>query len=200
MDLTLDTSTPHLSMSSGRDGKVATFISSEPRKGNRHLVEGWTAVRRAFPGLPDDLRHIYCTTGPGSFTGVRTGLAFIRGLAIGRAIRLHPVSTLFAMSLGCPDQGLILPLMPAGRDLWYAALYSRSVRLTQKIAPRAVPGRALVRMGRGARVVVLPGMENPPPGALLLTEPLSRILYDHRSLCGPPARAFHPLYLISPYD
>ena len=200
MDLALDTSTPYLSMTAGRDGVISSFISSEPRKGNRHLVEGWTTVRGAFPHHPGGLRNIYLTTGPGSFTGVRTGIAFIQGLAMGRATSLHPVSTLFAMALGCPEKGLILPLLPAGRDFWYAALYARSARMAQKTAPCAIPGRALARMGRNARIVVLPGTGNPPPGAFVLTEPLSRILYDHRNLCGPPARVLHPIYLKSPYD
>jgi tRNA threonylcarbamoyl adenosine modification protein YeaZ len=200
MDLTLDTSTPHLSMSSGRGGRVATFVSTEPRKGNRHLVEGWSAVCRAFPGLPGDLRHIYCTTGPGSFTGVRTGLAFIQGLAVGRAVRLHPVSTLFAMALGCPDEELILPLLPAGRDLWYAALFSRSGSLTQKTAPNVISGRALARMPRRARRVVLPDTQNAPPDALPLDEPLSLVLYNGRSQCGPPSRTLRPIYLKSLYD
>ena len=62
--------------------------------------------------------------GPGSFTGVRIGVAAAKGFAWGREIPCYGVSTLEAMarSLGIYD-GFICPVMDARRSQVYNALF-----------------------------------------------------------------------------
>ncbi len=62
--------------------------------------------------------------GPGSFTGIRIGVAAAKGLAWGRQIPCYGVSTLEAMaeSLGVWD-GYVLPVMDARRNQVYNALF-----------------------------------------------------------------------------
>lgn len=45
-----------------------------------------------------DLHHIYCTVGPGSFTGVRIGLAFAKGLEIAASCKLYGVSSFILLA------------------------------------------------------------------------------------------------------
>jgi tRNA threonylcarbamoyladenosine biosynthesis protein TsaB len=47
---------------------------------------------------PKDLTHIGVTLGPGSFTGLRIGLSFAKGLAAGVGIQLKGISTLEALA------------------------------------------------------------------------------------------------------
>ena len=73
----------------------------------------------------DDIDMFACTTGPGSFTGVRIGVATIKGLAYGRGKPCVGVSTLHALaynSIMC--DGLLCPVMNARRMQVYNALFS----------------------------------------------------------------------------
>ncbi len=47
-----------------------------------------------------DVKQIAVTRGPGSFTGVRVGLAFARGLAVGRNLPVTGITTLQALACG----------------------------------------------------------------------------------------------------
>lgn len=72
-----------------------------------------------------DIEAVAVAAGPGSFTGVRIGVAAAKGLAWGREISCFGVSTLESMArqLGAFD-GYILPVMDARRGQVYNALFS----------------------------------------------------------------------------
>lgn len=62
--------------------------------------------------------------GPGSFTGVRIGVAAAKGFAWGREIPCYGVSTLEAMAMGLGIwQGYVCPVMDARRNQVYHALF-----------------------------------------------------------------------------
>ena len=71
-----------------------------------------------------DVTDVAVAAGPGSFTGVRIGVAAAKGFAWGRQLPLHGVSTLEAMarSLGIWE-GYICPVMDARRSQVYNALF-----------------------------------------------------------------------------
>lgn len=65
-----------------------------------------------------------CTTGPGSFTGVRMGVSTVKGLALAMGKPIVGVSTLETLAMNAfPTPGLICPLLDARRDQVYAGLY-----------------------------------------------------------------------------
>ena len=62
--------------------------------------------------------------GPGSFTGVRIGVAAAKGFAWGREVPCYGVSTLEAMALSLGEyQGYVCPVMDARRSQVYNALF-----------------------------------------------------------------------------
>lgn len=72
----------------------------------------------------NDLTGVAVAAGPGSFTGVRIGVAAAKGLAWGKELPCWGVSTLEAMALGLGVQdGYILPTMDARRAQVYTALF-----------------------------------------------------------------------------
>src|SRR5690348_5041050 len=76
-----------------------------------------------------ELDRLAVTTGPGTFTGQRVGLAFMRGLRIALKRPLIGITTLHAMAAAAMEQtgtSLGASLHDAKRDEVYAALYSRN--------------------------------------------------------------------------
>ena len=73
---------------------------------------------------PQKVEAVAVAEGPGSFTGVRIGVAAAKGFAWGSDIPCYGVSTLEAMALGLGIyQGYICPVMDARRSQVYNALF-----------------------------------------------------------------------------
>ena len=73
---------------------------------------------------PADVQAVAVAAGPGSFTGVRIGVAAAKGFAWGKELPCYGVSTLEAMAehLGI-WQGYVCPVMDARRSQVYNALF-----------------------------------------------------------------------------
>jgi tRNA threonylcarbamoyladenosine biosynthesis protein TsaB len=69
-----------------------------------------------------DLEAIAVGVGPGTFTGLRIGIATARALANARGLLLRPVSSLAALAQGI-DAELRLPLIDARRGELFGALH-----------------------------------------------------------------------------
>jgi tRNA threonylcarbamoyladenosine biosynthesis protein TsaB len=76
------------------------------------LLEDVDALLRQAGAHPSDLDRLAVGLGPGSFTGVRIGLAVARGLALSLELPGSGVSTLAALAAGAPDA---LPVIDAKR-------------------------------------------------------------------------------------
>jgi tRNA threonylcarbamoyladenosine biosynthesis protein TsaB len=78
-----------------------------------------------------------CTTGPGSFTGVRIGVSTIKGLALATGKPIVGVSTLEALAMNAfPSRRLICPLVDALKNQVYAGLYRMGLDgLPEAVAP-----------------------------------------------------------------
>ena len=73
---------------------------------------------------PADIQAVAVAAGPGSFTGVRIGVAAAKGFAWGKELPCYGVSTLEAMALQLGAwQGYVLPVMDARRSQVYNALF-----------------------------------------------------------------------------
>jgi tRNA threonylcarbamoyladenosine biosynthesis protein TsaB len=92
-----------------------------------HTVELAPAVSeilRRIQGNPADIKVLAVATGPGSFTGLRIGLAFAKGLCLARHLPLIGIPTLDIVAAAQPVQPLELAaVLQAGRSRlavgWY---------------------------------------------------------------------------------
>lgn len=93
-----------------------------------------TAMRR-----PADLGCVAVGRGPGTFTGLRVGLALAQGIASGLGIRAVGVGSLRAMAAAAPSEmpGNRWPILDARRGELFVACFGRDGR--EVLAPRAVP-------------------------------------------------------------
>lgn len=73
---------------------------------------------------PDDIDLFAVSIGPGSFTGLRIGVATVKGLAFGRDTAAIGVSTLEALAENLASfSGILCPVMNARRGQVYTALF-----------------------------------------------------------------------------
>ena len=96
---------------------------------------------------PSQVEGIAVAAGPGSFTGVRIGVAAAKGFAWGAQLPCWGVSTLEAMALNLGiHNGYVLPVMDARRAQVYNALFqAREGKLTRLCPDRAI---SLEELGR----------------------------------------------------
>src|SRR5438552_2224461 len=85
------------------------------------------------------IEAIAVSVGPGSFTGVRVGLATAKGMILGTQAALIGVSTLEALAAGCARrQAIVCALLDAGRGEVYTGLYQYTNAGFQQLCPEAV--------------------------------------------------------------
>ncbi len=111
--------------------------------GNTHsqtLLPMIESVLRSAEWTVDDVELFAVSQGPGSFTGVRIGIATIKGLAFGKNIPCAGVSTLDALAYNLRYlNGIICPVMNARRAQVYNALFScKDGQLTRLCPDRAI--------------------------------------------------------------
>ena len=123
------------------------------------LLEDVDALLRQGGAHPRDLDALAIGIGPGSFTGVRIGLAVARGLALSLDLRGGGVSTLAALAAGAPGA---LPVIDAKRKEVFTLVDGEPAVLT----PDAVRGSLCVGDGavRYRDVLEANGAEIPPDG------------------------------------
>ncbi len=71
----------------------------------------------------DDVKRVMVTVGPGSFSGLRTGVAFCQGLCFSGKRNLYGVTTLQALACfaGTPDEKVAV-IIRARNGFWYLRL------------------------------------------------------------------------------
>lgn len=109
------------------------FVGISIDAGFRHAERVMTAVEYcvAEAGLDArDLDLLACPAGPGSFTGLRIGLATVKGLSLGLSRPFVTVPTLDAIAADWEGAaGVIVPVLDAKRSRFYFAVYAHGQRM-----------------------------------------------------------------------
>jgi tRNA threonylcarbamoyladenosine biosynthesis protein TsaB len=150
--LGLDTSTPAASACVLRaDGEAFEVAPPAERLGRppAHATELMPAVAEVMERAGADwadLDAIAVGVGPGTFTGLRIGIATARALATAAELPLRRVSSLAALAAGI-EGSLRLPLIDARRGEVFAALFDGERELWPPFA--ASPEELVARVGQG---------------------------------------------------
>jgi len=139
---------------------------------------------------PTELKRIAVGTGPGSFTGLRMGLAAARALGLALDLRVGGVSTLDALAAGAPGA---LPVIDARRKEVFTVIDGDPVAIgPDRLSNSLLQGRVCVGDGavRYREILEAAGAEIPPDG--------SPLHVPHARLHARLARDFGPAELVEP--
>jgi tRNA threonylcarbamoyladenosine biosynthesis protein TsaB len=188
--LAFDLATSVVSTALVRDGEALAERVSKPRS----VLEDIDLLLREGGVEPAQLDALAVGTGPGSFTGVRIGLATARALAFALDLPAAGISTLDALAAGAPGT---VPVIDAKRGEVFALLEGEA-RCLRPDELDFAPGTVLV--GDGAlryRASLEEQSGVIPPDESDQHVPRARF---HASLARAfgPAEAIQPIYLRVP--
>ncbi len=190
--LALDSCLGACSAALSRDGVSLDWISEPMTRGHQERLAPMIADLMTAKGLSfADLDRIGVTVGPGSFTGLRVGLAFAKGLALALDRPCVGVGTLEALAAAPPTNGACAALIDAGRGRIYLQMFDGGT---------AISGPDVLSVGEAiARLV-----EAFPSGDVRLTGPgvgLVAAALPRATVCGraaPDPRAVAQLAAAAP--
>ncbi len=112
--LSLDSAGPGCSATLVTDGQVVTELRQKAERGQAALLTTMARDCLADAGLQaTQLDLVAVTVGPGSFTGIRGGIALAQGIALAAGIEVIGVTVGEALADSLPQLG--------GRQLWVAS-------------------------------------------------------------------------------
>ena len=180
MVLAMDTSTMVSSVAVARPDRVLAELTAETRYTHSEtLVVNIEEVLRLADVKREEISAVAVSLGPGSFTGLRIGLAAAKATAYALSIPLVGVPTLEVLAAAFPSPGAVVaPLIDAQKGNAYFALYRFTEQglVCEKEAAVASPSEIVAAIaeekgtvtiaGDFARRMKAKGMELPKNAAL----------------------------------
>ena len=120
-DLIVDTSRKGISMALCADSVYEEIV--DPSGKGEVLSASLDALLTKVGATLDDVKRVMVTVGPGSFSGLRTGVAFCQGLCFSGKRDLYGVTTLQALACfaGSADESVAV-VIRARNGFWYLRL------------------------------------------------------------------------------
>ncbi len=122
--LAIDTSTEVCSVAiQTRDGTIIDATHSQSTHHAQAILPLIEQILAKANLVLTDIQDIAVTVGPGSFTGVRAGIATAQGLAYGLDVPVMPIGTLDLVALGTHRKGLVHVILDARMQQFYVASF-----------------------------------------------------------------------------
>ncbi len=130
--LVIDTSGPVCGTAVMDETKVYSEFAAQNR--NTHSTSLMPMIEAALNAAGTDVKGldaVAAVTGPGSFTGVRIGVATAKGLAHGAGLPCIPVDALEALAVSAGEfDGIVCPIQDARAGQVYGAAFRQGERLS----------------------------------------------------------------------
>ncbi len=137
--LAVDTATRSLSVAvSDEGGVLSETLVHNRRTHSQTLMPAVDRVLAAAGLTAADIDAYAVVVGPGSFTGLRIGLAAVKGMAFAAGAPVVGVSSLAALAEGFYAAPLVCPLLDARKNEVYTACYRFNGDRMEETAPPRV--------------------------------------------------------------
>jgi tRNA threonylcarbamoyladenosine biosynthesis protein TsaB len=138
--LAIDTSTRTLAMAVIKNGAVAALYNyTRQMRHSKNLIRGLDRVLKEARISMRSIDRIACGVGPGSYTGLRIGHSFVKGLAVSRNIPVIPFSSLELIAYNIrPKHTTIAVVGNARRGKFYCGIFTRSKNGLRRRCPDSV--------------------------------------------------------------
>jgi tRNA threonylcarbamoyl adenosine modification protein YeaZ/ribosomal-protein-alanine acetyltransferase len=160
--LALDTTTRAGSLAVARDGSLLSeYAGDSAITHGQRLPSDIRQALEAAGTRVDDLDLLAVAAGPGSFTGLRVGIAAVQGLAVARGLKVVPVPTLEALALAATahagaEDHVVAAWMDGQRGEVFGAWYEAGGGQTVTEIQRPVAGKPGTILGAWALPVDRP--------------------------------------------
>jgi tRNA threonylcarbamoyladenosine biosynthesis protein TsaB len=186
-------------------GEQTLAVLSEPMtRGHQERLAPMVRELMALAQAPfSAVDRIGVTVGPGSFTGLRVGLAFAKGLGLALGRPVAGVGTLHALAKAAAPAGPAAAAIDAGRGRFYLQLFEAAEPLAapEVLALDEVLARVIHAFPTGAFTLCGPGApqlgEAWPAARLVESETPDPVVVARLAAVGPPGPST-PLYLRPP--
>lgn len=120
----------------GSDGRIVESVSDRTLSHLQHLIPMTDQLLADCGSAIGDVTHIAVSEGPGSFTGIRIGMATAKALAQVLDVPVVPVPTLEALAYNCEGfSGIRCTILDARRDQIYAAAFIMETDGLRRLVP-----------------------------------------------------------------
>jgi tRNA threonylcarbamoyladenosine biosynthesis protein TsaB len=135
--LAIETATPHGSVALVSGNALLAEAALPPgRQASETILGAVERLLRDTGSRTDGATHVAVSAGPGSFTGLRVGMAAAKGFCFGWRVPIVPVPTLHALALRFPSGGKTLcPVLDARKRQVYAALFRWEGGACRRLSP-----------------------------------------------------------------
>ena len=201
--LAFDTATGPVSVAVWKNGAVAAYLETEiPVTQSARLVP---MIEQALSQSGTEYRQlsaIAATIGPGSFTGIRVGLATARGLCLAAGIKGIGFSTLEVVAYAAHKNSLspgspLLAILNAGKGEYYTQAFDTAPHWKAQSEPHVEPLESAASRVPGPFVTAgnatMPGVVSVP-----VTFPRADALAELAALQHEPVAALKPFYIRPP--
>jgi len=203
--LSIDTCLDACAAAVWAEGRTLASRSEPMRRGHQERLGSLVSELMREAGIDSAaLDRIGVTVGPGSFTGLRVGLAFAKGLGLALSRPVAGVGVLEALAADEPDEVVAAAVAGPREQVYLQVFASGHALMSPDCLPSVSAAARLIELAGGRRVALVgsgaEGLLAAAPGSRLAerTTPAPATVARLAAAAPPPIAMPRPLYLRPP--
>ena len=161
--LGVDTSSSALSIAIIENGEPVVAITRYLKNSHaEHISSAMNFLLESAKVKVSDITNVAITTGPGSFTGLRIGVSFVKGMFISQAVPITAISSLEIMAnLPETKNSKIITAIDARQNrVFYAEFKCQKNKVTQTVSSNVISNSEFEKLCQDTATVITDNLGN----------------------------------------